>query len=87
MWTPKENLLVDFSVRYEGDRYDDDLNTIRLKSATVSDLRVSYLFGNGVEGFIQGQNIFDEAVESSFTSGATTYAAPQTWQIGLRIRK
>ena len=86
-WAPLPKLTLDLSVRYEGDRYDDDLNTILLKSATVTDLRVIWDFGKGVQGFVAADNLFDEAVENGLTSGKTNYAAPQMLSLGLTLRR
>ena len=82
-----QKLDVNLGVRYEGARYDDDLNTIKLRSATVSDIRVTWDFGKGVQGYVSAENAFDEAVQSSFTSGATTYAAPRVISVGLTLKR
>ena len=86
-WTGMQKLDVNLGVRYEGARYDDDLNTIKLRSATVSDIRVTWDFGKGVQGYVSAENAFDEAVQSSFTSGATTYAAPRVISVGLTLKR
>ncbi len=86
-WSPSPRFDAALTVRYEGDRFDDDLNLIRLRSATVADIRLGWKFTDSVEGFIDVNNAFDEAVENTLSSGVLSYAAPQTFSLGLRVKR
>lgn len=87
-WTPIDPLTLTARVRYEGARFDDDLNSRRLAAAGVVDLRAAYEVRDGLEVYIAGDNVFDEDVRTAVTAdGVYSYAAPSTVSIGVSWRR
>ncbi len=62
-------LRTDVAVRYAGDSFDDDAHTIRLKSYTLVDLRVSYPLRSDLELYGRIENLTDQHYETIFQYG------------------
>lgn len=86
-WRATERLTLGAQLRHDGERFDDDLNTVLLEEATVVDLRAEWDFGRGVTGFVAADNVFDEPVQNGLTSGEINYAAPRIISFGLSLRR
>ena len=65
-----DRLTTAVAVRYAGASYDDDANTLRLKSYSLVDLRASYPIGHGLELYGRIENLFDKAYETTYQYGS-----------------
>ncbi len=75
------------TLRYEGARFDDDLNTRRLGSALTIDLAYQHRLTGSTVLFVAIDNASDAEVETAAQSDGTfSLAAPRTWRAGLRVR-
>lgn len=88
VWRAWDGGELSADVRYESERFDDDLNTRRLASAFTLDLRVEHRVAAGASLFVALDNAFDAEIETGETAdGVTLYAAPQAARVGLRITR
>ena len=85
-WTPVARLTLLADLRYEGARFDDDLNTLRLGAATTVDLRAEWRARRNVTLFVQAANLFDVDVATGETAnGVYSYGPPRTILAGISI--
>lgn len=85
-WRPVEPLTLRAGLRYEGDRWDDDLNTRRLGAATTIDLRADWTVSPTASLWLAVDNATDEPVETARTfDGIYSYDAPRTVRLGIRL--
>ena len=81
---PPFSLLA--QVRYEGDRWEDDLNSRALAASTTVDLRADWTLGPRIGLWLGVDNLFDEAVETGETGdGTESFDAPRTVRVGIRL--
>ena len=75
-------------LRYEGVRYDDDLNTHPLKPATVVDTRLDWRINRFTTLYVGADNLFDADVQTAVaTDGSISYDAPRIARIGVTFRQ
>jgi outer membrane receptor protein involved in Fe transport len=87
IWRATERLTLVGRVRYEGDRFDDDLNSRTLDEAVTLDARAEWTVRDGVVGFLAADNLFDAEVEVSETGdGVEGYGPPRMLRAGLSLR-
>ncbi|KQW72118.1 TonB-dependent receptor [Phenylobacterium sp. Root77] len=87
-WRPIEALNLRAVVRYEGDRFDDDLNTRELSAATDVNLRADWTVSRSVTLYAAAENLFDAKIETAQTGdGLESYDQPQTFRVGLVLRR
>ncbi|WP_332764426.1 TonB-dependent receptor [Phenylobacterium sp.] len=85
---PLERLGLSADVRYEGDRWEDDLNSRRLSAGMQLDARATWRTVDHAEVYLAAENLFDEELEVGQTAdGVESYSAPRTVRIGLTIRR
>lgn len=85
-WRPVAPLTLQATVRYEGQRWEDDLNSRSLGAATTLDLRADWKLSNQAGLWLALDNVTDEAVETGQTGdGIESFDAPRTLRIGLRL--
>ena len=73
-------------LRYVGNQYEDDLNTLALGSYVVVDLTVSRAFAKWGEAFFSVENLFDRGYSvGRTTNGVTSIGAPRLVRGGLRL--
>ncbi|MET0851588.1 MAG: TonB-dependent receptor [Candidatus Rokuibacteriota bacterium] len=73
-------------VRFVGDQFEDDLNTLSLGSYTVVDLTISRAFAKWGEVFVAVENLFDQTYAvGRTTSGVTSIGAPRLVRGGVRL--
>ncbi|HRD47828.1 MAG TPA: TonB-dependent receptor, partial [Caulobacter sp.] len=83
-WEPIEPLMLRFTVRHEGERWDDDLNTRRLSAATTLDMRADWSVTNRTVLYLAVENFADAEVETAQTGdGIESFDQPRTVRIGL----
>ncbi len=87
-WRPTSRLEVSADLRYESTRYDDDLNTLRLRPALTVDLRAEWELRRNLSVFVAADNLFDVAVQTAEAADGTySYDAPRLVRVGLRLRR
>jgi len=91
-WSPLDTLHLDADVHWEGRRFEDDQNTLRLGSAFVLDLRATWMFTSdwAVYGVVYNAANADVATgeTSTITTGAITHEVvslgqPRTFELGV----
>ena len=81
---PWDRLTIDAGLRFEGARFADDRNLLRLGSALTADARISYRLYEGVSAYIAGDNLFNTDVASTESQdGIISYDAPRMVRFGL----
>jgi outer membrane receptor protein involved in Fe transport len=86
-WAPWAGGELALDARYEGARFDDDLNTRALDAAWSADLRFEQALNQTSLIFIAADNVFDEAVQTGSTADSVTlYGAPRAVRVGVRVR-
>ena len=87
-WSVTPDLSLSLDGRYESVRFDDDLNTLRLRPALTADLRLDWRVRRGLAVFLAADNLFDEDVQTAQTAtGVFSYDAPRTVRVGLRLAR
>jgi vitamin B12 transporter len=88
-WSPWPAWHFGADVRFVGDQFEDDLNTLKLGSALVTDVRAQWQFKENLSLIAEIDNIADATVNTGETSfeanGAPVISigAPRTFQITL----
>lgn len=84
LWRPTDALRLRVTLRHEGDRWDDDLNTRRLSAATTLDARVDWTVSPSAVLYFAAENLADAAVETAQTAdGIESFDQPRTVRLGL----
>jgi len=87
-WRPVERLNLRAVVRYEGGRYDDDLNTRKLSPGTQVNLRADWSVSRAVTLYAAAENLFDASIETAETGdGLESFDQPRTVRAGLVLRR
>jgi vitamin B12 transporter len=85
-WTVVEPVTLLAQVRYEGDRFEDDLNSRKLSAAATLDLRADWRVSPKATVWLALDNAFDKAVETGETAdGTESFDAPRTVRLGVRL--
>ncbi|MDP3746865.1 MAG: TonB-dependent receptor [Phenylobacterium sp.] len=85
---PLERLGLSADVRYESNRWEDDLNSRRLSAGVQLDARATWRMADYAEVYLAAENLFDEELEVGETAdGVESYSAPRTVRLGLTIRR
>ncbi|MBV9571753.1 MAG: TonB-dependent receptor [Alphaproteobacteria bacterium] len=87
-WRPIEALSLDADVRWEGSRYDNDVNTLRLGSALILDARAAYALTSSLSAYVAVNNATDTKVATAASvdpllGQVFSYGAPRTVWLGL----
>ena len=77
---------VALTVRHEAARFEDDLNTTRLPSATTLDAFASVPLSATLSVVLRGENLWDEEVVTRNSDGALDLGTPRTIWLGVRTR-
>jgi outer membrane receptor protein involved in Fe transport len=86
-WRATDRLSLIGRVRYEGARFEDDLNSRVLDAAVTVDGRAEYALRDGVLLYLAADNLFDAEVAVSKTGdGVEGYGPPRTVRAGLSLR-
>jgi len=70
--------------RFVGNAFDDDLNTLPLRSFFTMDVQASHSFGPGIEGFIAAENVLNERYDIGRTP-VLTLGPPVLMRVGLKL--
>jgi outer membrane receptor protein involved in Fe transport len=77
-------LTLEGDVRYETARFSDDLNTLRLPSATTIDVRATVHLADRIDFYLAVDNLFNAQIATSEGADRVfTYEAPRALRIGL----
>ena len=87
-WRPLERLSLSTELRYESLRYEDDLNSRKLKAGLQVDARAGWRVAEATEVYFAVENLADARIAVGQTAdGVTSYAAPQTLRVGIAYRR
>ena len=87
-WTVGDRAGVELSVRQEGERFDDDLNTRRLKAALTLDGRVTWALSDETRLYLAVDNLANARVQAAVSGdGVVGLAAPRLVRIGVSLRR
>ncbi len=86
-WRPVPRLTLRADVRYEGARFEDDINSRRLGKATTLGLQARWRLTSIAEVYAAADNVSDAAVQTGQTAdGVYSYGPPRTFRVGLSLR-
>ncbi|MCC7267301.1 MAG: TonB-dependent receptor [Caulobacteraceae bacterium] len=86
-WRAGERLSLAADLRYEGRRFDDDLNSRVLSPALTLDLRADWRLRGDLGLFASLENALDERVETAQTAdGVESFTDPRFLRVGLTWR-
>lgn len=83
-WEPAEGWDLSATLRHEGARFEDDLNSDILPAATTLDAVAALPLIGGVSLVLRGENLFDERIVTRNQGGSIDLGTPRTLWIGLR---
>ncbi|HEY5071553.1 MAG TPA: TonB-dependent receptor [Caulobacteraceae bacterium] len=87
-WRPLRRLTLTAELRYESDRFDDDLNTRRIDAGTGVDARAQWRLTRSLFAYVAADNLFDAAIQTGrAASGVVTYDAPRVLRLGVALRR
>lgn len=76
------------ALRSEGTRFEDDLNTRRLKAYQALDVRLSWSLRRDVDLFVSGENVAGMPVTTAISgAGIRSETSTPQWRIGLTITR
>jgi len=86
-WRATDSLTLSGAVSYESDRFEDDLNSRVLESATVLDLRAEQALTDTLSIYAALDNVLDSDVETAETAdGIESFGPPRAVRVGVRLR-
>lgn len=87
-WRATDRLTLAADLRWESDRFEDDLNSRVLEAGGTVDLRAEWSLNDTATVWVNATNLFDERIEVSETgTGVAGYAPPRTLGIGVRLSR
>jgi len=85
-WRPAGRLSLRADLRYESERFDDDLNTLRIAPSVSINARADWRLVGRAQVFVRVDNLADAPIETGQTSpGVKTYDAPRAVLAGLSV--
>ena len=86
-WQALPQLSFTGAVRYEGSRFEDDLNTLTLRAGAIVELRADWKAGKDWGLFLSAENLSNTALETGQTADhVKSYDEGRTIRFGLRFR-
>ena len=87
-WQASDRLALAADLRWEGDRFEDDLNSRVLDGALTAAVRADWTVRPGLDLWLAADNLFDEAVEVAESGeGVEGFGPPRTLRIGVRLSR
>ena len=87
-WRPLDPLTVTADLRYESQRFEDDLNSRILRPGTELDMRAGWRVAPHAEVYVAAENVTDARIETGATAdGVISLGAPRTFRIGFDYRR
>jgi vitamin B12 transporter len=85
-WRSSGPLSLRADVRYESERFDDDLNTLRIAPSVSLNARADWRLAGRARLFLRVDNLADAPIQTGQTQpGLKTYDAPRTVLVGLSV--
>jgi outer membrane receptor protein involved in Fe transport len=85
-WRPAGPLSLRADVRYESERFDDDLNTLRIAPSVSLNARADWRLAGRARLFVRVDNLADAPIATGQTQpGLKAYDAPRTVLVGLSV--
>lgn len=76
------------ALRGEAARFEDDLNTRRLKAYQALDLRASWAFRRDLDIFVAGENVTGTAIATAISgAGIVSKTSAPLWRIGFTVTR
>ena len=87
-WHALDALILEAQLHWEGLRFENDINTLRLGSAFVLDLRATYNFTEHLAAYLQVTNAADAKVATAANTDSLlgtvfSYGEPRVFWVGL----
>jgi vitamin B12 transporter len=83
-WKVIEPLSLRADLRYEGMRFDDDLNSRRLADATTVDVSLEWRVAGPLSVVAAAENLFDVNLTTAVTGdGVRSFGPPRRFRVGL----
>ncbi|MDQ3124036.1 MAG: TonB-dependent receptor [Pseudomonadota bacterium] len=87
-WRATDRLTLAADLRWEGRRFDDDLNSRVLGAAATADVRAEWAVSSTTLIWFAADNLFDADVEVSETAaGVAGFGPPRTFSVGVRLSR
>lgn len=87
-WKASERLTLSANLRFESERFEDDLNSRRLAASAGVDARAAWRLTPDSEVYLAAENLTDARIEVGETGdGTESFAAPQTFRVGFSLRR
>ena len=87
-WRPTDRLGLAADLRWESDRFEDDLNSRVLEGAVTAGVRADWRLRPGVDLYLAADNLFDAEVEvAESATGVAGYGPPRTVRFGVRLSR
>lgn len=87
-WKASERLTLTANLRFESERFEDDLNSRKLGASAGVDARAAWRLTPDSELYLAAENLTDARIEVGETGdGTESFAAPQTLRIGFSLRR
>jgi outer membrane receptor protein involved in Fe transport len=88
VWGRELGPAFNADLRYESERFEDDLNSRKLAAALSLDLRLAWRLDLSREVYLMAENVLDREIEVGETAdGVESYAAPRTIRVGFSLRR
>ncbi|WP_421932220.1 TonB-dependent receptor [Phenylobacterium sp.] len=86
-WKASERLTLSANLRFESERFEDDLNSRKLAASVGVDARAAWRLTPDSEVYLAAENLTDARIEVGETGdGTESFAAPQTFRVGFSLR-
>ena len=87
-WKAAERLTLSANLRFESERFEDDLNSRKLAASVGVDARAAWRLTPDSEVYLAAENLTDARIEVGETGdGTESFAAPRTVRIGFSLRR
>jgi outer membrane receptor protein involved in Fe transport len=87
-WRPIDRLGLSADLRYESMRYEDDLNSRKLKAGLQADARAAWRILPSTEAYVAVDNLADAKLATGQTAdNVTSYSEPRTFRVGFSLRR
>jgi len=85
-WRPAGRLSLYIDLRYESERFDDDLNTLRIAPSVSLNARADWRLVGRANLFIRVDNLADSPIQTGQTQpGVKTFDAPRAVLAGMSV--
>jgi outer membrane receptor protein involved in Fe transport len=86
-WRAMRRLTLSTQLHYESLRYDDDLNTRKLKPGVTLDGRAGWSVAAFTEVYVSVENLGNARIATAQTTTSTSYDEPRTVRVGVAYRR